>query len=127
MGSSSGPQPNNSYAMVITGRSIYLTRFKLYCCSSSQYSNGTLTHPSGSQSVSVNNGHVSTYSSTSSLGGCISFTISYYTRYYSRSFYFYDSGVYTCSFDNEFSSIALYSSSSSGMKRYNVSRINRIS
>ncbi len=46
-GGTTGPQPNNSYAIVDTGYSNInsYTRVSIYCCSNSSYSTGSITLP----------------------------------------------------------------------------------
>ena len=109
-GSSSGVQPNNSYAQVDTNQSNRRSniRFDMYCCSSSQYAIGAVIYPTNYQGSSSYTGydHQTTYSSGDSNAGCIRF---YYSYYYRRYFGLSYQGVYTCSFGNEFTSIALYS------------------
>jgi len=109
-GSPTGVQPNNSYARVDTSRSnrYDYIRFDMYCCSSYQYATGAIIFPTNYQSSSSYSGydHQTTHSSSDSHAGCIRFYYRYYNRgYFSLSY----PGVYTCSFNNEFSSIALYS------------------
>ena len=115
-GLTTGVQPNNSYAIVDTGRSnLYLyTRFAMYCCSNSSSSLGTVIFPDGVTlySSEYRNGYANRYSgSANEYGGCIRF---YYSYYYRNNFYLYVPGVYICSFGaNQITSIGLYSEGTS--------------
>ena len=123
-GSSSGAQPNNSYAIVDTGRSNWgSTRISLYCCSSSRTSYGKIIFPNGG--IRTTGGYtgydsITRYSSSSTMAGCIYFSYSY-SYWYGRRFFLSYPGVYTCSFDNnKFTSIALYSEGTTGNCEYRV-------
>ncbi len=99
-GGTTGPQPNNSYAIVDTGRSntYSYTRGQIYCCSNSSYSTGSITIPGGGAVTTSNYGslRITRYTgSSSTYAGCI--TLYHYYYYYS-SYSLSSSyrGIYTC-------------------------------
>ena len=112
IGSSSGTQPNNSYAVVYSNRYHSSTRIGLYCCSSSIYNTGGITFPNSRYyTSSYSSIRISQYSSTDSYAGCIYMSATYNYRYSFRLPY---SGTHTCSFgNNQVSSIALYNQGTS--------------
>ena len=107
-GSTTGPQPNNSYAIVDTGRGSQSTRVSVYCCSNSSSSNGRIVLPDGQSTAGWHWYLRVSRSSSSETYGCIQF---YYSYSYNDNFYLSSySGIYTCMFSsNEVASIGLYS------------------
>ena len=115
-GLTTGVQPDNSYAIVDTGYNSYYSyiRFRMYCCSNSSSSLGTVIFPDGVTLYSgqYQNGYATRYTgSANEYGGCIRF---YYRYYYHNYFYLYVPGVHTCSFGaNQITNIGLYSEGTS--------------
>ena len=104
-------QPNNSYAIVDTGRSSS-TRFDMYCCSNSSSSRGTFTYPNGYvYSSNYRYAYITQYTGNSTYAGCTQLYYSYRSYY---SFYLNYRGIYTCNIrdsrgNNIAVSIGLYS------------------
>ena len=88
-----GSNPNNSYAIVSTrSSSSFLTRLSLYCCSNSTASNvGSFLAPGGQSFRHT----ISRFSSTNSYAGCISVSITTFSRY-RQSFSLSPTGIHTC-------------------------------
>ena len=122
-GRSTGPQPNNSYAIVDTGTSNIRssTRLNIYCCSNTSTS-GRITFPNG-YTTSGNNWHlrVKQYRSYDQYYRCIRFHYYYYgySSFILSSGY---SGIYTCSFSSsQRASIGLYNQGTTS-KYYHISQ-----
>ena len=108
-------QPNNSYAIVDTGRSnrhYDYNRFEMYCCSNSSSSRATFTLPNN-DIISYNYGNIiySQYTGGDTYAGCAQF---YYNYRYNRHFNLDYTGIYTCNIgdsrgNNIAMSIGLYS------------------
>ncbi len=106
-GRSTGPQPNNSYAIVDTG-SVYrsTTRVDIYCCSNTSTS-GSITFPSGyTTSGNYWNLYVQQYNYYNQYYRCVRFYYSTWSSFTLSSSYH---GIHTCSFgNNQKASIGLY-------------------
>ncbi len=98
-GGTTGPQPNNSYAIIDTSRSNINSnnRGQIYCCSNSSYSTGSITLPGGTVITSnYDNLRITRYTGNSSTyAGCIRL---YHDYYYHSSYSLSSSyrGIYTC-------------------------------
>jgi len=100
--SSTGAQPNNSYAMIYNGITYYNYQFDMYCCSNTTSSSGSITIPSGhTYSSNYWYGRIYRYSGSNTYAGCVQLQ-NYYNCYCCRlqlsSSY---AGIHTCNIPDD--------------------------